>query len=251
MDIKELQAHQHSFINRHPWELARLKIIEHLVRKHGKGIDHILDVGCGDAFVLKQLQKNQPFARYSAVDHALTAEIKQQLTEGTNAICLYNSLPEYLDPKSDCILLLDVIEHCEDDLSVLQSTLRHTVSTDDAKIIITVPAFQQLFSEHDIILGHYRRYSMKQLQEVCHRAGLRTIETGYFFFSLLLIRGAQRLLEKKNKRNITQTINNWQGSKWLTTGIASVLWIDFLVSSLFLKIGIRIPGLSIYCICQK
>jgi len=251
MDIRELQAHKYNYINRHPWELTRLKIIEYFLKKHAKGIDHLLDVGCGDAFVLKQLQYKKVSKYYTAIDNAFTAEMQQQLIDESRGIHFYSSLPETLNPKSNCVLLLDVIEHCDNDAAVLQSILKQSVSTNDAKIFITVPAFQQLFSQHDVILGHYRRYSMRQLQELCQNSGLRIIEKGYFFFSLLTIRGIQCLLEKNMNKKLSKTINNWEASKWLTKSIIAGLWLDFLLSRLFLKIGIRIPGLSLYCICQK
>jgi len=81
-------------------------------------------------------------------------------------------------------------------------------------VLITVPAFQKLFSRHDEFLGHYRRYNLQGISSTAEKAGLEILERSYFFSSLLLPRTLTWALEK-----------NWvvpsgrQGSRRLSPGL--------------------------------
>ena len=64
---------------------------------------------------------------------------------------------------ADLLLMMDVLEHVEDDLGLLLSYVNKIPS--GAHVMATVPAFKFLWSSHDEFLGHYRRYTLKQLAE--------------------------------------------------------------------------------------
>jgi hypothetical protein len=249
MDISEL-ARQHS-LNRHPWELARANVIKKLFGKHAIGSAHILDIGSGDAFVIEELSKEFNPKVFTAIDTAYTTDIvdsiKRNITSNVNFL---DKLPVQITPKADCILLLDVLEHCPDDTSVLKNVCSDSLTNKDAIVIITVPAYQHLFSQHDQLLSHYRRYNLKQIQKLCELQGLSVIESGYFFTSLLIARHIQLLLEKTGILKSKRSIDNWKGSKWATKAFSAVLWIDYHLGQLLSKARVRLPGLSVYCICR-
>jgi hypothetical protein len=67
----------------------------------------------------------------------------------------------------------------------------------DVRVVVTVPAFGWLWSDHDVFLGHQRRYTLGQLERVLRTAGLR-VEFGCYYFGLVLpavaaVRLGQRL----------------------------------------------------------
>ena len=187
MDITELERQKSKTINRHPWECSRLFAIKSIIKKHTK-FDHVLDFGCGDAFLVKALMKANIAHNFTAIDSAFYPEILLNLSQETHGkIQFYNDLPQQLTPKSDLALLLDVLEHCENDKNVLQSLLNDNILREDATILITVPAFQSLYSQHDLLLGHHRRYNIQTLKALCQSVQLNIVESGYFFFSLLLV----------------------------------------------------------------
>jgi 2-polyprenyl-3-methyl-5-hydroxy-6-metoxy-1,4-benzoquinol methylase len=251
MDISELNRIKDIQINRHPWELARLNIIKHFLVKHTESLQHILDFGSGDAFILNELQKDHLALYYTAIDSAFSIPILETISVAEKGnISFLNSIPSQFKDKTDCVLILDVLEHCHDDHAVLSSLLNKEILKKDALIVITVPAFHWLFSQHDITLGHFRRYNHSQLKRLCLQNNLKIIESGYFFFTLLLIRILQFLKEKIIGRKVKKTIDNWGGSKWLTKIISAILSIDFLITRIISKFGIRIPGLSVYCLCR-
>jgi SAM-dependent methyltransferase len=73
----------------------------------------------------------------------------------------------------------DVMEHIEDDRTFLENINR--LLTPDGRIMLTVPAFQRLWSENDVQLGHFRRYTLGQLSALLEEAGFRVTYATYFF----------------------------------------------------------------------
>lgn len=83
----------------------------------------------------------------------------------------------------DLVLMMDVLEHVEDDLALLQSYVRAVGP--DTYFLVTVPAFRWLWSSHDVFLEHYRRYTLAEVESLLQTGGLE-IRQGAYFFGLLL-----------------------------------------------------------------
>ena len=91
------------------------------------------------------------------------------------------------------VVLMDVLEHLDDDLAMLQSVKAACVGEHN-HFFITVPAFQSLWSGHDVFLGHYRRYRISMLRRVLERAGFRRIRNYYLYGGLFpLVWGVRQL----------------------------------------------------------
>jgi SAM-dependent methyltransferase len=73
------------------------------------------------------------------------------------------------DARFDLVLMLDVLEHFDDDRAVVAAARR--VLRPGGTLFVSVPAFQALFSEHDVRLQHRRRYSARQLRDVLEAGG--------------------------------------------------------------------------------
>jgi SAM-dependent methyltransferase len=100
------------------------------------------------------------------------------------------------DPESTrAIVLLDVLEHVSDPVLVLRNA--KTVLHQNGAIIVTVPAYQFLFSDWDRALGHYRRYTASLLRHHATTAGLNVkVLTHWNSFTLpaaVAVRGLQRI----------------------------------------------------------
>jgi SAM-dependent methyltransferase len=92
----------------------------------------------------------------------------------------------------DCVILSDVLEHIEEDSRVVSEII--PAIKPGGLIIITVPAIKFLFSTHDLALGHHRRYSRKELLDLCK--DLEVIRVVYWNFFNLLIVAPFRLIKK-------------------------------------------------------
>jgi len=83
-----------------------------------------------------------------------------------------------LKTKVDTVLLSNVLEHIEDDVGVLKNI--HSVLSDSGNLLIIVPAYPWLFNCIDKAVGHYRRYSKKEIIKVVNQAGLQVNDVFYF-----------------------------------------------------------------------
>lgn len=260
MDLLEVKERVIKQEVRHPWELARLGIITELIGKYTniKEDSLILDIGCGDLFVIEHIARIYPQAKFFAVDTAFNKELIEYYnnTVVLNNLKLFPSLNEalpFISDKVDLVLLLDVIEHIKDDIEFLKGLEKYPPIGPKTKIIITVPAFQWLFCAHDKFLGHYRRYTNKLLKKHTADAGFSNIYCGYFFSSLIPLRIIQVIKEKvlRISPSMTTDLVEWKGSKGISDFLKNLLLFDYKITSLFKKAGIRIFGLSNYIICQK
>ena len=245
---------------RHPWELARLEVILDIFKKNTKNTEDIiiLDIGCGDTFFVEKFSEYFPSVNFIAIDTAFDEETIRSYTKRLEGkrIKVFDSLDHAIpaiDKKVSAVFLFDVVEHIEDDLSFLTNLSKQPNISADTLIYITVPAFQSLFTSHDVFLGHYRRYTNSSLKKVIHQSGFDTTEEGYFFFSLLPPRILQLLKEKITGRpdNPTTDVVEWRGGKFITGIIKFILFADYKIISVFKKAGISVFGLSNYAICKK
>ena len=233
---------------RHPWELARADHILRLLR--GAGLPpaaRVLDAGSGDSFVASAVRRTLPEADVTCWDaHYTDADLADAPT-GTRRV------RQEPDGLFDAVLALDVIEHVEDDVAFLQ-TLRAHVS-DSGVLLVTVPAYQRLFSAHDRYLAHYRRYSRPQLAKALADAGWQPTELGGFFLSLLVPRAAAVAAERRRAARgedvEVKHLGTWSGGPVVTRGIRGVLAADAGLGRVAGKVLPRgLPGLSIAAIAR-
>lgn len=254
MDISEFsRLHVTSNYARHPWEIARSRVLISLLSKDVPlPQDRLVDIGSGDAYVIHVACAHHIAKTYAAVDIAYTPAIIDQL-KINNAASPVGYFANFRDmeaasPPSEKTLYLcmDVLEHLEDEKIVLDQIVKEQAGGPPTYYFFSVPAFQSLFSNHDVLLGHYRRYTVSQLKDLCTRRRLTVIDSGYFFFSLLIARWWEKKLLKKKD----YSIDNWTGSPAKTRLLTFILGLDFKIGRALKKIGIQLPGLSSYCICR-
>lgn len=262
MDLVEVKNRKEKIINRHPWELARFEVVTSLLEGsiRNESDFSILDIGCGDVFFISKMADLYPKAHFYAIDIAFTDEIialLQETVKGKN-IYLFKTLDDanlHLKKEADLVLLLDVVEHIEDDKGFLTSLYKNRAISTNTLVMITVPAYQSLFCSHDHFLGHYRRYTNKSLCQTIQSSGFEKVELGYFFFSLIPPRIMQVFKEKIVKPNLnleTTGLVEWNKGYGITNFIKNVLMFDFNIYKFIKRItGISMPGLSNYIICKK
>jgi trans-aconitate methyltransferase len=262
MDLIEVKNRKGVEMARHPWELARLEVVDDLLQGIIKNENefNVLDIGCGDIFFISKLSDKYPKANFYAIDIAFTDEIISTLKEtakGRN-IFLFKTLDEanlHLKTQADLVLLLDVVEHIKDDIGFLNSLYQNKAITNNTNIIITVPTFQSLFCSHDFFLGHYRRYTNKTLLNTIKQTGFEKQKLGYFFFCLIPPRIIQVLKEKIIKpdlNNKTTGLVEWKNGPAITNFIKNILLLDFKTYKFIKAItGLSLIGLSNYIICKK
>jgi Methyltransferase domain len=259
MDIAEATTLQTPEDRRHPWETARLQILEELVRTataDGRLQNEVVvDIGCGDLFVAGQLARRWPGSDFIGVDTAFDENTLESLRKSIDLpnLHVYSSMDDALESLSrpaTMILLNDVIEHVPDDVGFLRTIVSSGLFRAGTRLLITVPAFQSLWTRHDVFLGHYRRYTRELLKRRVQAAGLTTAADGYFFLTLLPLRAGQALLERAGVHAKEETgIGRWGGGKALAGLFRKALLVDFRIGRLLSRTGVALPGLSCYAIC--
>lgn len=261
MDLAEIKARGNDKMVRHPWELARLVALKKLISEQVnlKNQSTVLDIGCGDTFVVEQLAIDYPNVSFYAIDIAFTDEMIKQFSEKLRVknVFLFSSVDDFIsktDHVAALIILTDVIEHIADDKKFISQLLQNKFISDNTLFLITVPAFQSLFCSHDIFLGHYRRYTNKSLRSNLSFAGLSIVRMGYFFTSLIPLRLFQVVKEKifrYDKKNISTGLATWNGGSAKSNLFKNILLADISFSFLLNQMSINIPGLSNYAICKR
>ncbi len=262
MDLIEVSHKKTLSTNRHPWELARFQVVTSLISKHIENSNDfiVLDIGCGDIFFVSSLAQKYPLTQFYAVDIAFTEEMissYRELIKNKN-IFLFKSLDEakaQMKKPANLILLLDVVEHIEQDVEFLRNLKENEAVSEKTNLMITVPAYQRLFCSHDHFLGHYRRYTNKTLLHTIKNSGYKPISIGYFFTVLIFPRFLQVIKEKIKRPDLSKSTTGlveWNGGKLVTNLFKNVLVFDFKITHFFKKtLGISIPGLSNYVLCKK
>jgi 2-polyprenyl-3-methyl-5-hydroxy-6-metoxy-1,4-benzoquinol methylase len=179
---------------KHWWFRARREILEGVVRDNVPAGGSILDVGCGTGFMLEKLRDSYDV---HGIDDAEIA-VKLCHDKGLNFVerGILGKTP-LSRPNYDMVMFLDVIEHIDDDVGVLRAAEK--VLAPNGSVLVTVPALKVLWSEHDVVHHHRRRYDRAMLEKSLRAAGLEPQWMSYFNTLLFPLVFAARIAGKLRK----------------------------------------------------
>jgi len=160
----------------HWWFIGRRAVIlAEMARRLPTGRTRLVELGCGSGGMLEAL------ARFGTavgveMDPALRAHAQRRGLD-VRAGALPDAIP--LEPERwDAVCLFDVLEHLDDEAGALAACRRLLVR--GGRLFVTVPAYAWLWSRHDELLGHRRRYTAGALRQAAERAGFVVERLTYF-----------------------------------------------------------------------
>jgi len=184
--------------DRHWWYCARRDIIADLIRREARppADAAVLEIGCGTGHNLAML------AGFGHVDGLELDDEARALSEKRLGRSVMRSplpeLAEVRDRHYDLVGAFDVIEHIDDDAAALGSIA--TKLKPGGKFVMTVPAHQWMWTAHDVVNHHKRRYSKGRLKALIERSPMKLDKIGYFNSLLFPLAVAERAASKLRGR---------------------------------------------------
>jgi len=176
---KDLEAMSFA-VNYHRWILDEFS---HLLGKH------IVEVGAGTGSFSEMVLETKPETLALVEPSDLFNDLISNVSQNGNhtKIDFYNSIFAAVaaeivgKQKPDSIIYVNVLEHIEDDAHELK--LIYDSLSDGGRCFLFVPALMALYGDFDRKLGHFRRYTKKELERKCQDAGFKLLKSKYFDFA--------------------------------------------------------------------
>ena len=184
----------------HWWFQARRDILSDVVERFLSPGDSFLDVGSGTGFFLEHLA-----TKYRAFGLDMSETAVQMCRErglGTVTLGAIRDARHSSGMPFDAVGFFDVIEHLDDDVTAL--TEARDLLRPRGIVLVSVPAYMFLWSDHDALNNHRRRYVAPQLKDVLERAGFE-VELLTYFNSLLFPLAATHRIASRIGGAPTQT----------------------------------------------
>jgi SAM-dependent methyltransferase len=187
----------------HWWFTGRRAIVLSLLDREVRGDPQlqrplrVLDVGCGGGGILPYLSKYGSVVAVDPEPAAVAAASSRSFDVRLGG--LPSDLPFGTDDKFDIITMLDVLEHVDADTDSLLNI--RSLLQPHGRLLITVPAYQFLWSGHDVINDHKRRYHRAELTRKLETAGFHINLMSYCNSALFLPIAAIRLAMRRFGRS--------------------------------------------------
>lgn len=229
----------------HWWYAGRRRVLHAALGKLAlRDGAEVLDAGCGTGRTMDELHG---YGRVHGFDlNPLGVEHARGRGHGDVRVARLEEIP-YPDDFFDVITCLDVIEHTPDDVLSLRELWR--VTRPGGWLVVTVPAYQLLWSSHDVANQHYRRYRRSQLRAAAVAAGWEPGAWTYFNTVLFLPGSAVRVLERlrrphkrRGRPNVALTPRSWDG----------ILEWPMRIEAGLIRRGLRFPvGMSLLMVLRR
>jgi len=232
------------FSDNHFWYVGRNNIILSLIDIiMNDSVERILDYGCGTGELLNNLNIIYPSKEIYGADISELA-IDYCSSRGLDTVINLN-IDEPKENYYDLVMCLDVIEHISDDVEFLCKM--HKLLRSGGKLLITVPAYDILWSGEDYVSKHFRRYTRKILKNKINNAGFRINKISYYnfllFFPLVIVLVVKRIFRPRSMYESDIVDMNKLTNRILTWIFSSEKWLLRFMTFPF--------GASIICIAKK
>ncbi len=218
---------EYEHIYKHHWwyrarEWCILKVVHELYLNRPL---KILEVGCGPGLLLPKLKQ---LGKIEGIEPAESSfEYDEDISAKVHRISFPYESNKLPSEHYDIILLLDTLEHIQDDEIALLEVNRLLKKGGFA--VITVPAFMSLWGPHDLVNHHFRRYTLPEITKLISKAKLTKIWGAYFFgwcyIPVWIVRRIRRISRKNNPDHDFKI-----PSSWLNAFLIFISCLDFRIA---------------------
>lgn len=231
----------------HFWFQNRNDLIIYALNRYFPTARTFCEIGCGTGFVLMKVANARPELKTVGIElypNALTFA-QSRLPQGEFLQADARQLP-YVE-EFDVVAALDVLEHLDEDELVLRNMWQ--CLKPGGSVMITVPAHNWLWSTHDEMACHKRRYSNSELRSKIEKAGFRLIRMTSFVSFLLPLMFISRVISRWGEgRENQEPVQEFQLSKRLNLVLGGICAVERVL----IRRGINFTyGGSLLCIAQK
>jgi hypothetical protein len=237
MDIKE-EGLIKGKIGEHWYYRAKLAALRRLTEK--LEARSLMDVGAGLGFYAGALLRDTSLAEAVCVDPGYSEE--NQKTVAGKPLKFRRDVAT---SPADLVLMMDVIEHVEDDIGLVRNYVDKVTS--GTRFVVTVPAFMLLWGGHDVFLEHYRRYTLAGIERTLDAGGLRVERGCYFYAPLLPLVAAVRLTERLHRGANAEPKSQMQE---FGPVLNAIFWTACKVELPFFTFN-RVAGLTAFVVAVK
>jgi SAM-dependent methyltransferase len=217
----------------HWWYRGRRRVLRAILDRLPLTPDaRVLDAGCGSGRTLDELCDYGRACGVDLSDEAVCATAAR----GHDVLAARIEALPFAAATFDLITCLDVIEHTPDDRCSLRELRR--VTRPGGFLVATVPAYPRMWSVHDEVNLHFRRYTCRTLQAAAADAGWEVLESTHFNSTLVPVAAAVRAVHRTSRG----------GSELSLTPAAlnGVLELPLRAEARAVRHGMRLPvGLSL------
>ncbi len=238
MDLKEEKAIGGD-PSAHWYYISKGRAIKALLGR--RPIEKLLDVGAGSGVFSRMLVKEGRAAAAICVDPNYDNEfVGRRRTDNISYVRSIDAV------DADAVLMIDVIEHVDDDAALVRDYAERAAP--GARFLISVPAFQFLWSPHDEFLDHRRRYTLADLRQTVEAAGLAPLRMRYFFGLLFPAAAAMRLADRAMQKQGDPAASQLKPAPdWLNKSLVAIH--DLERAALF-PLN-KFAGVTAFCLAEK
>jgi len=241
---KDFEKKYHDVETDHWWFKSRRKYLLDLLRNAPKD-SKILDIGCSSGIFLKDLEKLG-----FSVENLYGVDISDKAI----ANCKANGIPNafVMDAQNitlaqtfDIIIASDCLEHLQDDEQALKNW--KSLLKVGGMMYVFVPAFMSLWSYHDVVNMHYRRYTNAELKSKIAAENLQILKSSYWNFFLFLPVYGFRKVSSVFQKNKTGESDISIGNSFVNKALLQLIVFENKLLKAF-----NFPfGVSTFCIARK